>query len=133
MATRTTNGKARNGKPTAMTWVASQKRWAKQYLRPNVSQRWLRGTDTTNRDFGMVTLARNPFAANDEYVCILAAGFHPFGIAHAVRFLSDPSKFRSHPLGGVIRVNYDSGTAFAKRFDASTAEWGKAVRCYWGS
>ncbi len=31
MASRTSNGKVKNGKPTAMTWVAGQKRWIKMY------------------------------------------------------------------------------------------------------
>lgn len=77
-----------------------------------------------NRDFGFVTLARNPFSRDDKYVAILATGFHMFGTAHALKFLAEPDKFRSHPLGGVIRVDFNDHQ-FGKRFDESKSDWDK--------
>ena len=76
-----------------------------------------------NRDFGVITLARNPFAESDDFVAILVAGFHLMGTAHAVRMLADPENFRDHPYGGVVRVDIDLGKGFAKRFDESSCEW----------
>jgi hypothetical protein len=86
---------------------------------------WLRAVFIpAARDFGLISLARNPFAdPDDPYVCILAAGFHMFGTAHAVRMLSEHDRFKSHPFGGVIRVDMNLERPFAKRFDESTADW----------
>lgn len=82
------------------------------------------GVDTgPNRDFGLITLARNPFAKSDEFVAILVAGLHMMGTAHALGMLGDPSKFERHPVGGVIRVDMRSEDRFAVRFDESTANW----------
>ncbi|NQT17245.1 MAG: helix-turn-helix transcriptional regulator [Planctomycetes bacterium] len=86
---------------------------------------WKRASALYNLDFGLISLARNPFSDPEKpYVCILAAGFHLFGTAHALRMLSEPeTQFESHPLGGVIRVDYDPGADFAERFDSSVAKW----------
>jgi predicted XRE-type DNA-binding protein len=75
------------------------------------------------RDFGLITLARNPFSATDDYVSILASGFHMMATAHAVKMLAKPEKFANHPVGGVIRVNINQQLTFAKRFDESDADW----------
>ena len=37
-----------------------------------------------NRDFGLITLARNPFADSDEFLSILVGGFHMFATAHII-------------------------------------------------
>ncbi len=76
-----------------------------------------------NVDFGLVSLARNPFSDDDRFVTILAAGFHMFGTAHAVRMLSKQQEFERHPFGGVLRVTMDLGLTFAERFDQSKAAW----------
>jgi hypothetical protein len=76
-----------------------------------------------NRDFGLITLARNPFADSDEFVSILVSGFHMMATAHAIRLLSEPTNFEHHPMGGVIRVRLDEQQPFGLRFDGSTAEW----------
>jgi hypothetical protein len=95
-------------------------------LDPTHENFWIRGLEVPqNRDYGLISLARNPFShPNDPYLCIMVAGFHLFGTAHALRMLAKPAQsFADHPLGGVIKVSIDSGLAFAKRFDESTAEW----------
>jgi hypothetical protein len=74
-------------------------------------------------DFGVISIARNPFAEDDSVVAILVAGFHMFGTAHAIRMLSQRTDFETHPYGGVLRVNYNQGDGFALRFDNSTARW----------
>jgi hypothetical protein len=53
----------------------------------------------------------------------VSAGVHMFGTAHAVNMLADADNFRSHPLGGVIRVDVDVQQPFARRFDTSKCVW----------
>lgn len=98
-------------------------------LDPTNHDSWLRGRDMLPvRDFGLLSLARNPLSAEEEpYVCIFAAGFHMFGTAHAIKMLSDPECFENHPLGGVLRVSMDLGHPFHIRFDESTAKWDDEV------
>jgi hypothetical protein len=76
-----------------------------------------------NVDFGLISLARNPFASDPRFVSVLAAGFHMFGTAHAIRMLSRPENFDEHPYGGVLRVSVNQSASFAVRFDESTAIW----------
>jgi transcriptional regulator with XRE-family HTH domain len=74
-------------------------------------------------DFGLITLARNPFAKDDRFVMVMVAGFHMFGTAHAIKMLADRTKFESHPYGGVLRVSLNPGENFADRFDKSESDW----------
>lgn len=92
---------------------------------PTYAKRWIRAIEIPpGRDFGLVSLARNPFSKpGDPYVCILAAGFHMLGTAHALRMLAEPRNFETHPFGGVIRVEIDLSEPFAQRFDTSQANW----------
>lgn len=94
-------------------------------LDPTHTHYWVRGLDLPpNRDYGLITLARNPFSDDPSFICIMVAGFHLLGTAHALRMLSNPADmFKRHPLGGVIKISIDTGLPFAKRFDDSTAEW----------
>jgi hypothetical protein len=59
-----------------------------------------------NTDFGVISLAPNPFAdPDDRYVSILVGGIHGPGTAHALRMLlQKPEKFVDRPFGGVIDV-----------------------------
>lgn len=91
---------------------------------PSNHDLWLRGFDLPPaRDYGLISFARNPFAEDDEYVCILAAGFHMFGTSHAIKRLSDSAFFSKHPFGGVIRVGINLDLSFHARFDESEADW----------
>jgi hypothetical protein len=91
---------------------------------PTNQNLWLRAVEIPPaRDFGVVTLARNPFADDDKYACIIAAGFHMFGTAYALKMLGTPSLFSSHPFGGVLRVDMDSGKPFGQRFDSCRVSW----------
>jgi hypothetical protein len=96
-------------------------------LDPTHSNHWLRGFELPpHRDYGLVTLARNPFSdpSGKPYLCIMVAGFHLFGTAHALKMLSTAEKsFERHPYGGVIEIDIASGLPFASRFDESTAAW----------
>ena len=93
---------------------------------------WVSGEDLRSGvDFGMVSVGRNPFAEDDEYVCIFAAGFHMFGTAHAVGMLCDRGNFEKHPLGGIIKVTIDVGQPFCQRFDNTEGVWDREPQsCY---
>jgi hypothetical protein len=88
---------------------------------------WIRGYQIyDNRDFGLISIARNPFSdpSGEPYMCVMVAGFHLLGTAWALRMLAKPQQnFVRHPFGGVIEVQIDTGLPFAKRFDLSRAEW----------
>ena len=78
------------------------------------------------RDFGTATLAMNPFSRPENpYYCIIAAGYHVFGTAHAIKFLSNPENFEDHPFGGIIRVDmtHSDVPAIGEQFDNSSAKW----------
>ena len=93
---------------------------------PTHTDHWLRGFDLpSSRDYGLVTLARNPFSDPAEPMfCVMVAGFHMLGTAHALRMLANPAEtFARHPLGGVIEISINVGLPFAKRFDDSSADW----------
>lgn len=91
---------------------------------PSYRDLWLRGCGLPPaRDYGLISFARNPFADDDEHVCILAAGFHMFGTAMAIEKLSNTEFFNDHPFGGVIRVNINLDLSFHARFDDARAEW----------
>ncbi len=97
-------------------------------LDPTHTDHWARGLDIpANRDYALITLARNPFSEDRSYMCIMVAGFHLLGTAHALRMLAKPDNFVRHPLGGVIKIAIDTGLPFAKRFDDSTGEWDDKV------
>ena len=60
-----------------------------------------------DNDFGLISLARNPFSKSKEHVCIFVAGIHGPGTAHALRLLGGQEHFEHHPFGGIIEVELD--------------------------
>jgi len=98
-------------------------------LDPTYKDLWIRAEDVPpNYDFGLVSLARNPLAEpGSGFLCVMVAGFHMFGTAHALGMLGQPAGsgevFDRHPLGGVIKVAIDTRRPFGDRFDDSSAEW----------
>ena len=96
---------------------------------PTVPKDFIRAVNVSHMsvDFGLLTFARNPFAAaedQDRFVCIVAAGFHMFGTAFSLKMLADKKEMDQHPLGGVIRVSIPhQESAFGIRFDNSEADW----------
>ena len=62
-----------------------------------------------NKDFAVISLGRNPFAAEGEpFFAILVAGVHHPGTANAVKFLSRPKNFENHPFGGILEIEVPS-------------------------
>lgn len=77
-----------------------------------------------DNDFGLISLARNPFAKNKDYVCIFVAGIHGPGTAHALRLLGGQEHFEHHPFGGIIEVELDLfNKDISNRFENVHWEW----------
>lgn len=73
-----------------------------------------------NNDFALISLAPNPFADTADYICIMVAGIHGPGTAHALKMLAEDN-FQEHPFGGVIEVHLDLVTkGWADRFQHPT-------------
>jgi hypothetical protein len=76
-----------------------------------------------DNDFALISLAQNPFADTVDYVCIMVAGIHGPGTAHAVRMLAEDD-FREHPLGGIIEFELNLFKDWPTRFEqAATSRW----------
>jgi transcriptional regulator with XRE-family HTH domain len=81
-----------------------------------------------NNDFGVISLALNPFAATADYVCIIAAGIHGPGTAQALKGLGDKNDkngegFQERPFGGIIEVDLDQFKDWPTRFETATWKW----------
>jgi hypothetical protein len=77
-----------------------------------------------HNDFGMISLAANPFSDDDKYLCILVAGIHGPGTAQGLRALSDPVRmFSEHPFGGVFEVTLNPFHAWPKRLEGASFRW----------
>lgn len=75
------------------------------------------------QDFATVTVGRNPFARDeDRFFAILAAGVHHPGTAWAVKFLSEPTRFETHPYGGILEVRFPS-----RKHDPDKVRWYESV------
>ena len=80
-----------------------------------------------DNDFGLISIARNPFARgddaeNDNYVSILVGGIHGPGTAHAVRILGERD-FADHPCGGVVEVELDLDQSWPGRMENAMVKW----------
>ncbi len=77
-----------------------------------------------NFDYGLISLAPNPFAKDDRFVSILVSGMHGTGTAHALgALISDPQMFATHPFGGVIQVHAQPHADWSERFLSADWEW----------
>lgn len=82
------------------------------------------GTSTRQLiDFGIISIARNPFATTAEFVCIIAAGIHGPGTAHAMRVLADGRNFKDRPFGGVLEITLDGFLDWPSRFERASWNW----------
>jgi hypothetical protein len=77
-----------------------------------------------DNDFGLISLAKNPFSKSADYVCIFVAGIHGPGTAHALRWLAGREHFDDHPFGGVIEVELDLfNKDIPNRFENVQCKW----------
>jgi hypothetical protein len=82
-------------------------------------------TMSADKDYGVVTVCRNPFAAklSTESLCIMAAGVHLPGTMHAVGLLGKAKvEFKDRPLGGVFSVTLTESD-WARRIGTGTTNW----------
>lgn len=75
------------------------------------------------KDFGVISLARHPYATGPEYVCILVAGLHLPGTMHSLRMLAQCEQFRAHPYGGIVDISIPVGLAWERKLERCKAEW----------
>lgn len=81
-------------------------------------------TTRSDNDFGVISVARNPFADSDDYLAIVAAGIHGPGTAHAVRALAQEDiSLQDHPLGGVLEIELDTFKDWPTRFEKAVYRW----------
>lgn len=73
-------------------------------------------------DFALISLAPNPFSATPNYVCVMVAGIHGPGTAHALRALAEDD-FHEHPFGGIIEVELDQFDDWPTRFQHASWRW----------
>jgi transcriptional regulator with XRE-family HTH domain len=78
-----------------------------------------------SNDFGVVSLAPNPWAApQSTHVAIIAAGIHGPGTAVALKQLATPHEFAERPYGGVLEVDLGGrGAAWPDRMREARARW----------
>ncbi|HEY6174973.1 MAG TPA: caspase family protein [Kofleriaceae bacterium] len=78
-----------------------------------------------DRDYGTVTLARNPFSdpTKADFVAILAAGVSLPGTMHSITLLREAQRhFAERPLGGIFSVIL-AEREYPERVTEATVEW----------
>jgi DNA-binding XRE family transcriptional regulator len=77
-----------------------------------------------NTDFGVISLAPNPFDDSGRYLSIIVAGISGPGTAHALKTLfTRPDEFEMHPFGGVLRVEMPARDDWPGRFEKAVPRW----------
>jgi hypothetical protein len=76
-----------------------------------------------SKDYGLISIVRNPFALKDDYYIIYVAGVHGPGTAEGLKLLSDKNAFIDHPFGGVYEVIINQFKDFFDRIQASKVRW----------
>jgi len=76
-----------------------------------------------SKDYGVISILRNPFSESADYYIIYVAGVHGPGTALGVKLLSEKNAFIDHPFGGIYEVNIDRFAGFFEKFQKSKAKW----------
>lgn len=72
----------------------------------------------TANDFGVVTLARNPYSKSGRHRAVICAGIHGPGTAASLReLLINPHIFANRPLGAVLEVKLRTDLSWPDRFE----------------
>lgn len=79
-------------------------------------------TTRSFNDFGLVSVAKNPFSKTKKYV-ISVAGIHGIATAHGVKLLSDPTNFAGRPCGGVFEVEFPEYGSWSTKMDEARVKW----------
>lgn len=74
-------------------------------------------------DYGLISIARNPFSSDDKHLTVYVAGVHGPGTAHCVKLLADKSAFQTHPYGGVVEIKIDIFKGWTERVYDAKINW----------
>jgi hypothetical protein len=106
-------------------WTRKRHHMAYQFARSGILDpvdfQSLRGTVTTTKDYGVVTLCRHPWS--NDHVAVMAAGLHGPATAGAVKLLSTENAFAEHSLGGVFHVSVPNEAPWEDRYHHMKPEW----------
>ena len=80
------------------------------------------GVHSDVRDYGVISLARNPYSDTADFVCVLVGGLHLPGTMLGLNLLSKPERFKAHPFGGVYQVNMDN-LSWEEKIDKAGVDW----------
>jgi hypothetical protein len=74
-------------------------------------------------DFGLVSLAKHPFAEADDKVVVYVAGKHGPATAHGVKLLAQAENWEGRELGGIFEVHINTNAAFSQRVQDAGWSW----------
>ena len=80
-------------------------------------------TTQDTKDFGLISIAANPFSENAEHVSVFVAGIHGPGTAQGVKLLSRSEAFETHPFGGIFEVTLPHVYAWHERMTHTYLSW----------
>ena len=78
------------------------------------------------KDYGLISVLKNPFASHGDYHVVYVAGVHGPGTAQGIRLLADRHRksFEHHPYGGVYDLNINRfATYFEKIQKSPLPQW----------
>lgn len=75
------------------------------------------------KDYGLISILKNPFSDTEDYSVIYVAGVHGPGTAIAVKWLGDPRTFESHPFGGVFQLKIKRVANYYEKIQQSYPIW----------
>ncbi len=78
------------------------------------------------RDYGVITLARNPFTSKEDkntYFSVMVAGLHLPGTMLGVKLLSESERFEGREFGGVFEIDIPSGKRWEDRLVNAEYRW----------
>jgi nucleoside 2-deoxyribosyltransferase len=76
-----------------------------------------------NRDYGLVSIAKHPYAENDSFVAVCAAGVHGIATAQCIKLLANPRNFENRPYGGIVEIQMNPFGDWMDRFLDASVGW----------
>jgi len=76
-----------------------------------------------NKDYGLISIMRNPFCDSEDYHLIYVAGVHGPGTAMGVKLLQNKKNFIAHPFGGVYEVSIARFADYYEKINQSKPRW----------
>ncbi|MDZ7290609.1 MAG: nucleoside 2-deoxyribosyltransferase [candidate division KSB1 bacterium] len=76
-----------------------------------------------NRDYGLVSIAKHPYAEDDNFVAVCAAGVHGIATAQCVKLLANPQNFENRPYGGIVEIQMNPFGDWMDRFFDVSVTW----------